>query len=819
MKTMRKALSVLLLACMLTAMCSVGAYADNTPVGKLDFDKESYALDVNDTAAQRVKLSVSGYKTNSDESKGKLITGADYSWSWSTGDEDVAVHEYVDDEGDYIVAKGKGSTTVTCECWYPAGDRDKADVIYTGTAKVEVSNDATNIKKSSEEPVSIKMVIGETVTQQLPAVLPMPDGADIVGPVSYRVSSGDEFIDVTEGGLVTAKAPGEAEVTASDNAGHWTVYRITVLEADPIEATGISFTTAKIQLLPDNKCSQAVIYTPENATAGKEIIWSILGNEEGLVSFDAATGEATANNKGLTGTVQIVATLANGKGSASYEVEVLKKSEEPAVVITVDPLTAQASSAPQQLVARIDGKETEAVWTVTAVNGADDTTVSATGLVTPGAKPGTLTVQASRDGVTASGTVTITEAPNNTITIVPTPVELVAGTGKSGGRQLYALDKDNKVLSASWRITAADGATDTTVDNTGFVVPGTKEGKVTIEASVEGYTAATCTVTVSAANTLKIVPETVELIAGTGKNGGRQLYAVDKDNKVIGDVKWRITAADGATDTTVDNNGFVVPGAKSGTVTVEASKNGYTAAVRTVTVKTSGTKQVVVIAYPGNGSTPGNVINAYGGIVRLEAAISNGQPNETVTWTANSSNSCMELFNINGNTAYAKVRFNGPCTFTARTDGAVGSVTVTAQYTPAIINGNNSVFDGKNALAFEVNDYVHYFDSYSGRYVIVDGYTLVEGRDYKCESGRTGNILIVMNPAYLNYINKAAYHTIEIGTNYGAASGYFRTWGTSSTINGVKTGDDSNLALWTVLGVLSAAGAAAIVITKRRKLW
>ena len=167
MKTMRKALSVLLLACMLTAMCSVGAYADNTPVGKLDFDKESYALDVNDTAAQRVKLSVSGYKTNSDESKGKLITGADYSWSWSTGDEDVAVHEYVDDEGDYIVAKGKGSTTVTCECWYPAGDRDKADVIYTGTAKVEVSNDATNIKKSSEEPVSIKMVIGETVTAQI----------------------------------------------------------------------------------------------------------------------------------------------------------------------------------------------------------------------------------------------------------------------------------------------------------------------------------------------------------------------------------------------------------------------------------------------------------------------------------------------------------------------------------------------------------------------------------------------------------------------------------------------------------------------------
>ena len=81
---------------------------------------------------------------------------------------------------------------------------------------------------------------------------------------------------------------------------------------------------------------------------------------------------------------------------------------------------------------------------------------------------------------------------------------------------------------------------------------------------------------------------------------------------------------------------------------------------------------------------------------------------------------------------------------------------------------------------------------------------------------------MTLNQSFLNflcqYYNNNGYHTLSVDTKYGAAASYFRTWGTASSFNGVKTGDDANLGLWAALLAVSAVGAgAAVIIVKRRK--
>ena len=104
--------------------------------------------------------------------------------------------------------------------------------------------------------------------------------------------------------------------------------------------------------------------------------------------------------------------------------------------------------------------------------------------------------------------------------------------------------------------------------------------------------------------------------------------------------------------------------------------------------------------------------------------------------------------------------------------------------------------------------------------VTVDGYALTNGNQYYVSSKDGEHILVALNPAYLKLLSSANYHTIQIySTVNGPATGYFRNYGVSQTIYGVKTGDDNNIALWVTLCVLGFAGAAGIVLAKRKDIF
>ncbi len=122
-------------------------------------------------------------------------------------------------------------------------------------------------------------------------------------------------------------------------------------------------------------------------------------------------------------------------------------------------------------------------------------------------------------------------------------------------------------------------------------------------------------------------------------------------------------------------------------------------------------------------------------------------------------------------------------------------------------------------MSFITNDSYYNFN-YDVR---IDGQSIANANGYTITSSPDGRILVTLTPDCLKYImtyyNGNGTHTISIGNkNAAAATGYFRTWGTASSFNGVKTGDDANLGLWAALLAVSAVGAgAAVVICKRRK--
>lgn len=167
--------------------------------------------------------------------------------------------------------------------------------------------------------------------------------------------------------------------------------------------------------------------------------------------------------------------------------------------------------------------------------------------------------------------------------------------------------------------------------------------------------------------------------------------------------------------------------------------------------------------------------------------------------------------------AWAKVYFNGTAYITATTStGRTVTETVKINYKPVVISDNSPVYNG-TAVTYEVNENYYNFTNYASRMVKVDGWPLAEGTQYRVISGQNGTSLIQINPYYIDTLSKSATHTVTIDTANGTATATLRTWSGSTTINGVKTGDDANIALWTILCAMSALGATAAVVTVRRR--
>ena len=742
MKTMKKAISVLLLVCMVSALCSAGAYADEK---QMNFDNAPTSMNVGDTSP---RITVSGYNINDP---------AKVYWA-NLESSDTSIIS-VDTNANTLTAVKAGEATITSKCWIsddPNSTYNSANEKYIATKKITVVDTAAELTaKITQNGNTLTVAASKGGT---PATITNVDWSS--SNTNITVTSNGGNIATATIASTTPDADQTATITANvtvDGGGTAIATKDVTIPKANIPVTSVMVTPATANVAPGGQVQMSAKVLPENAA--QNVTWSVTGSatidQKGLVTANgtAANGDkitvtATAQDgsaKAGTATITVVA-------PPTITVDIIKDSD--------GSYTAKATFS--------DGNSHRVDWDWSCVpNNGITLNYHADKCIVTNTNPTDVTIS-----LTATATATINDAP-------------VAGSK--------------------------------TLDN--ITIPGTPRE-------------------VSA----KLSPNADPLTVGDTTNTKTLVayYNDDSNQTPIEGVTWVTTAQNPASGNVANLNGNkVTAGSVPGTVTYEAYlNNAATGAKVTVTVnaaKSNVNLNISQLNKPAN--VDGFTITAKGGVISLTAAATDATTGAALSGTYSWFISSAPIFDGIGltdnknATATVSGKYNGSgsnaytvgVTFTpsdtTKYDVKNTYCAINVKFAHVIDSGNNQVWDGRNGMSFITND-SYYNCSYDVR---IDGQLIGNGNGYTVVSSPDGRMLVTLTPDCLKYIatyyNGNGTHTISIGNkNAAAATGYFRTWGTASSFNGVKTGDDANPGLWAALLAVSAVGAgAAVIIVKRRK--
>ena len=433
--------------------------------------------------------------------------------------------------------------TIVYSCGGGGGDKPDGPI----TPSV-VSVTSVTLSKTAEE-----LVIGNTL--QLSATVSPSNATDKT--VAWS-SSNSTVASVSPTGLVTAKAEGSANITASCG-GKSATCKITV-KKPAVAVTSVELDKSEITLDAEETYTLKATVKPDNAT-DKSVTWA-----------SSKTDVATVDNNGkVTGVNNGVAsvTASSGGKSASCKVN---------VVVTVKSISLSQTSA------SLGVDETMTLTaTVSPDNAADKTVTWSTsdgsvatvnhGVVTA-KKIGTATITAKSGDKSATCSITVTATPVTSVTLSQTSASLKVGETVT----LTATVKPDNATDKTVTWSTSDGSV-ATVNN--GVVTAKKIGTATITAK-SGDKSATCSITVTATPVTSVtlsqtsaslkVGETVTLTA-----------TVKPDNATDKTVTW--STSDGSVATV--NNG-VVTAKKIGTATITAKAGDKSATCEITVVATGG---------------------------------------------------------------------------------------------------------------------------------------------------------------------------------------------------------------------------------------
>ena len=331
-------------------------------------------------------------------------------------------------------------------------------------------------------PGSVNLTAGETL--QLTATPKATDGAALTGRTVMWSTSDEAVAEVSESGMVTAAAPGDATITATSEgktgAASVTVHNVPVatVEVIPNPATVTVGQTGQLAVVLEDATGAEL--------TGREVVWSTSDpavatvTEQGVVTGVAA-GEATitATSEGQSGST-LVTVSAVPVESVDVTPATLALQAGESAQLTAVAKAADGSILPDRL----------ATWRSTDASVAR---VGPTGVVT-GVGPGSTRVIATIDAAADTTRVSVTSQPVATVEINPS----VASVAVGAGTQLSVITKaaDGTVLTGravGWTSSAPSVAT---VSNSGQVT-GVAAGTATIKATSEGVNG-TATITVTA---------------------------------------------------------------------------------------------------------------------------------------------------------------------------------------------------------------------------------------------------------------------------------------------------------------------------------
>lgn len=393
--------------------------------------------------------------------------------------------------------------------------------------------------------------------------------------------------------------------------------------------------------------------------------------------------------------------------------------------------------------------------------------------------------------------ITVSSIPVTSVTVAPATADIMVGRTVTLSASVLPANAGN--TNVFW-----GSSNDAVAIVSNGVVTGISAGTATITATAadgSGHSA-NCTVTVSAPIPVSSIAlkTSTELAVGSSETLDVAVAPTTASNKTI---NW---SSNNTAVATVDNGTVRAVSAGTAVITAAAADGSGVSASCTVTVKASAANTFAISETAVN-LTAGSTKQLY---TRLDSA-------DVTAGTSWSSTNTAVATVVNGKVT---AKSAGSATISAIFDvggtryTAYSTVTVTGYAVQhQITYGNYSTFDGKNPLYFMTNDLASNFKG-----VAVDGYTLTNGNQYYATSSPDGHILVALNPAYLKMLSSASAHTIQIGSANGIAQGYFKLYGTSYNIYGVKTGDESNPGLWAALCFMAFLGAAAIVVKRRRDI-
>ncbi|MDD4773357.1 MAG: leucine-rich repeat protein [Eubacteriales bacterium] len=232
---------------------------------------------------------------------------ADKELAWTTSDAAV-----VTCDNGRLEAVGEGSATITARS---ANGRSASCAVRVTAAEIPV----TSVKLDENNRT---VEAGERFT--LSAAVSPADATD----KSLTWTSSDKTVAECQDGVVTARKPGTATITATASNGKKATCRVTVTG---IEAESVSLSHVKLTLeIGDMSTLTAVVNPPE--TSDKTLTW--ISGDEDIVSCD--NGKLTAK---AAGTVYIRVLTSNGKEAVCTVTVLGGDKPVESVTLNVDTLT------------------------------------------------------------------------------------------------------------------------------------------------------------------------------------------------------------------------------------------------------------------------------------------------------------------------------------------------------------------------------------------------------------------------------------------------------------------------------------------------
>jgi uncharacterized protein YjdB len=444
------------------------------------------------------------------------------------------------------------------------------------------------------QPSTLSLIAGRTST--LAVTLTDVTGA-VVADRSVTWTTSDALVaTVSDGGSVTAVAPGSATVTATSE-GKTGSATVSVMRV-PVGSVSVEPSGASVPKGESITLTATVRDADGSVVTDRPVAWS-----------SSNTLVATVSE---TGVVKAVA-----PGSATIDATAGGKSGSTTVTVTLVPVATVSVNPPS--VSVVAGRSTTLAATLRDASGqivsgravawsSSNTliaTVSSSGVVTAIA-PGAAAITATSEGRSGSSSVTVTPVPVATVTVAPTPTTLETGATIT----LSATLKDAGGATLTNRAIAWSSSNSlvASVSGTG-VVTAVSAGSATITATGEGVSGtASVTVKPVPVGTVAVQPTSLEL--DVGRTSSFSALVRDANGTVVTGrvVTW--TSSNTAV-ATVTSTG-VVKAIRTGSATITATSEGKSGGAQ-LTATPAPVGSVVV--------SPSTVTSASGQSVTFSATV------------------------------------------------------------------------------------------------------------------------------------------------------------------------------------------------------